>query len=304
MAIFNGPASAIEDNRNKVNEINERSTEHQYPSALALYRLQHQTKSYVNDNFANAIKGTASGETAFLTDVSPLQHNINVVVDNAEAKIIRSGKNMLDLSTTIPTLNNGSKYVVNGNSFTMKGNVGGSDHNYDAGQILLPTNGKINEIGTPVKKGKIYTVSFDYLLIEKGQRDNSIGLYIYIPNGQFNSVIATFAGVVGVTKRLSYTFTATKDTKIGLGFRVNNNYVTISNIQIEEGNKATDFEDYVEPVEYIPSNDGSLSVPSLCPTTVLTTDTEGVIINAEYNKDTNKVINNLINAVISLGGNV
>lgn len=36
----------------------------------------------------------------------------------------------------------------------------------------------------------------------------------------------------------------------------------------------------------------------------LLTDTEGVTIEAEYNKDTNKVIESLVQAIISLGGNV
>jgi hypothetical protein len=36
----------------------------------------------------------------------------------------------------------------------------------------------------------------------------------------------------------------------------------------------------------------------------LYTDTEGVTIDCEYKKDTNKVIENLVNAVIALGGNL
>ena len=303
MAIFNGPASAIEDNRNKVNEINEQSTEQQYPSALAMYNLKQQ----INDKFANAIKGTASGGTVFLTDVSPLQHNIDVKLSgdiNTDTKVIRSGKNLLDLTTTKPSHNNDTEYVRNGNSFTLRGNAGSSAANFDAGQLMFPTSStaKINETGVPIKKDKTYTVSFDYLLLEKGKYSSSIRVLVYKPNLTTFTNAVDFATSVGVIKRCSLRFTATEDTKAGLCFRVNNNYVTISNIQIEEGNKATEYEDYVEPVEVTPNEDGTLTVPSVYPTTVLTTNTEGVTINAEYNKDTNKIVGDLQKKIMGVKG--
>lgn len=70
MAIFNGPASAIEDNRNKVISIDMSSTDEQYPSAKAIY-----------DSFqATALKGTSSGNAVAIKDVSPLPHDVTVKV--------------------------------------------------------------------------------------------------------------------------------------------------------------------------------------------------------------------------------
>lgn len=78
----------------------------------------------------------------------------------------------------------------------------------------------------------------------------------------------------------------------------------IGNAQIEKGSTATEYVPY-EFAEYTPNEDGTVEgVMSDYPTTTLTTDTSGVIISAEYNKDTNKVIQSLVDAIISLGGNV
>ena len=68
---------------------------------------------------------------------------------------------------------------------------------------------------------------------------------------------------------------------------------TVSNLvfkpMLEVGSKLTDFEERRTAVAYTPSADGTVSgVKSLCPTTTLMTDTEGVIIEAEYNRDINK----------------
>lgn len=60
------------------------------------------------------------------------------------------------------------------------------------------------------------------------------------------------------------------------------------NIQIEWGSVATDYEPYVG-AEYTPNADGTVNgVTSLYPNTSLMTDTDGVLIDCEYNRDINK----------------
>ena len=93
----------------------------------------------------------------------------------------------------------------------------------------------------------------------------------------------------------------------------------ISNIQIEEGVVATEYEPYYDPTAvtltrygvgdtdnlktYTPILDGTVNgVTSLYPTTTLLCDTEGVTIDVEYNKDANKVIAELIDLFGSGGG--
>lgn len=45
-------------------------------------------------------------------------------------------------------------------------------------------------------------------------------------------------------------------------------------------------------------------VPSIYPTMTLTTDTDGAVLDCEYNRDINKVIEQLTQAIISMGGNI
>ena len=74
-------------------------------------------------------------------------------------------------------------------------------------------------------------------------------------------------------------------------------------VQVELGSNATAYEPYVEPIEY-PSDQEPLKIPSLYPTTVLYEAGGYGLVTAEYNRDINKVIANLENAILSLGGNV
>lgn len=75
--------------------------------------------------------------------------------------------------------------------------------------------------------------------------------------------------------------------------------------QIETGSAVTDFEPYKEVTAHTPSAGGTVEgITSLAPTMTLLTDTEGVTIECEYNKDTGKVIEKLTNAVAALGGAV
>ena len=67
----------------------------------------------------------------------------------------------------------------------------------------------------------------------------------------------------------------------------------------------SEYEPYKEPITYTPNTDGTVEgITSLYPVTTLLTDTAGVIVDCEYNRDLNKAFEELTNAIISLGGNV
>lgn len=70
----------------------------------------------------------------------------------------------------------------------------------------------------------------------------------------------------------------------------NGTYITFKNPQIAiSDTPITNYEPYIEPIEYAISADGTVEgVNSLYPTTTLATDTNGVVIEAEYNRDINK----------------
>ena len=57
--------------------------------------------------------------------------------------------------------------------------------------------------------------------------------------------------------------------------------------------------------EYEPNTNGAVGGVTLdYPTTVLSTDTEGALVDVQYNRDINKAFETLVQAIISLGGNV
>lgn len=72
--------------------------------------------------------------------------------------------------------------------------------------------------------------------------------------------------------------------------------------QLEVGDVASNYEAYVEPTTHTPAADGTVEgITSLSPNMTILTDTEGVIVECEYTRDTNKVIDKIITA---LGGTV
>ena len=74
-------------------------------------------------------------------------------------------------------------------------------------------------------------------------------------------------------------------------------------VQLECGNATTEYEPY-KGATHTPNADGTPNIVSLSPTTTIFTDTEGVIIDLEYNRDINKAFEELCQAIISLGGNI
>lgn len=65
--------------------------------------------------------------------------------------------------------------------------------------------------------------------------------------------------------------------------------------QLEVGELSTDFEAYQTPDDYIPAADGSVSgMTSLSPCMTVLTDTDGAIVECEYNIDTKTYIDNKI----------
>ena len=106
----------------------------------------------------------------------------------------------------------------------------------------------------------------------------------------------------------SVTFTPTKDvnnTSCYLVIPVNRTVSGTLKIQLELGSTATEYELYKTPTEFTPAADGTVTgVKSLYPTTTLITNTSGVIIDAEYNRDINKAFAEMQQAILSMGGNV
>ena len=76
------------------------------------------------------------------------------------------------------------------------------------------------------------------------------------------------------------------------------------NIQVELGEDVTTYEAPITPVVYNPNVDGVVEdVKSVYPNMTLLSSINGILIDAEYNKDINIAYNELKQAIINIGGN-
>ena len=78
---------------------------------------------------------------------------------------------------------------------------------------------------------------------------------------------------------------------------------SLKDFQIEVGTTATAYEQYNGHETYTADENGNISIIGNGESMTLIAE-DGVVMDAEYNKDANKVIESLVNAIISLGGNV
>lgn len=78
--------------------------------------------------------------------------------------------------------------------------------------------------------------------------------------------------------------------------------VVYRNIQLEISKEKTQYEPHAGETQ-IPAANGTVAgLKAISPTMTLLTDTPGVTIECEYNRDTNKVIEDLLNKITALGG--
>lgn len=252
-----------------------------------------------NQAFANALRGSASGEVVTLDNVSPVVHTMDVkisgVSDPTAITVKRCGKNILPYPYSAL---NGTK-TMNGITFTDNGDgsitVNGTA---TAAFSVYLYNNKSSLLG--LKPGCTVSVS-------KNLSDDAQKSKVYFSCNYYDAEQSMKSGV-NATYENSKAGTVTENW-VGLGIYLHvpkdsSPENLVLRPQIEIGGTPTAYEPYVA-AEYTPDADGRVDgVTSLYPHTTLTTDTNGVFIDVGYNKDANKVIEKLEQAIISLGGNV
>lgn len=213
--------------------------------------MQLQNEKADKQEVANALKGSKSGELLLIDDISPVNHDMTVKI---------SSDTVTDL-TAVKVIRQGKN--------------------------LIQTN--IIEVTSPqgvedlIWQGSI-----------SGKLAFSLDVSDYTPNASnVNSANFKFVFADGTTTYLAaygshiYLNNASPLKRIyflnwGKGTGI------LKNIQLEIGSIETDYEPYISPTYYTPNTDGTVeNVKSLYPHTTLMTDTEGVIITCEYNKDIN-----------------
>ena len=244
--------------------------------------------------FTNALKGSKSGSSILIDDVSPVTHEMGVKVrgKNLLNNILASSQKGVDLTCY------GDYCVLNG-TCTESYNFMFQQANLQAGTYTLST----------LKSNNIEYNSNPLIQLELHSIDDDSIIYFGLTN---NNVLNQFI-----------TFTVDKEYILFLRIRIQQN-ITYDNYyiypQLELGSTATNYTPYVDVTkvkliktnddgtvseEYTPNADGTVeSVTSLYPSISLTTDTDGVLIDCEYNRDINKAFAQLQSEIISLQGNI
>ena len=234
--------------------------------------------------FANAIKGTASGKTIRVDDVSPVEHSISckltseTITDFSSVKVSRYGKNLADINTWAEQIvaNNPKCEIVTFDGKRCLKMV-------DALNTLsfdLPTYG----YGIKFKAHNIG--GYNESVVQFFREDiNSLG-YIAVPVGEWSS------------RKVYYTAANQKITKIVFYCRnteANPIYLDLDSFMVEQSHTETEYEPYKESQTVTAKSDGTVEgITSLSPTMTLLTDTEDAYMSAEYVIDTKTYIDKYV----------
>ena len=246
---------------------------------------------------ANAVRGYLSGASVSADDVSPWEHTVGVWVH---------GKNLINpeaFSSSVTT--NGVTATRNGDAITLNGTVskaGGLHLGYLS--LELPIGTDISVSLHDVSGTIIDGVNPVWFTMAQGDTPKNSG------GGSVSAIWknGTLKNATGKTQNkylsLFYVWLETGAVFNNFTFK----------IQVEIGKTATDYEAWLDPttvkvaaggVNYTPASDGTVDgIPSTALADGITTNNAKFIVECEYNRDTNKVIEKLTNAITALGGTV
>ena len=218
-------------------------------------------------------------------------------VDPSTVTVTRCGKNLLQLKDNF-TVTSGDitlSYDTDTGIFTLNGSCTyEAPVNFQMGIRMLfkPFIGK----NTPM------SLSVEYLGGSMISENENGGTSFYVTYTNVGSAAIKLAH-----SNVSKTFTLSAGRFDSVWLHVKDT-VTFDNykfrVQVEMSNTPTEHEVF-EAIPYIPDEDGHVfMLAARTPTMTLLTETANVIIDCEYNRDTNIVINQLISAIQALGGTV
>ena len=236
-------------------------------SHLSLSRYAKTCTIYVKKNMQIEEGVTATGYTPYVAPSS--------------VRLLAHGKNLVDPAAYAKA---SDSTAVDGDIFTTKFETSGAYVNAPWSKPIT------NPPGT-------YTVTF----VPVSDRACA-NIIVYAAD---DGAVITSMGSAGLNNRTSLTFTVNERFYVSLGGPIKENQGTHSyKLQLEVGTTATEYEPYKTSGEYTPAEDGTCEVTSIAPTMTLTTDTEGAVVDCEYNRDINKAFEQFAQAILSMGGNI
>ena len=203
---------------------------------------------------APAIPCTASGSAVAITDISPIEHTLGV----------KATSDTIDVST--------AKLIKSGKNFAQ------------VNSVAAP----LTDIVT-IFEGEIsgnFVLSCDISTLGDFTNESAALFRCTLKDGtSFNSASIKYFTPVQISGVL---------TKVELVHWSYAKSGSVNNIQLEPGTIPTEFEPFNDLKVHHINADGTVEgVTSLYPTTVLTSNTEGVVLDVEYNADTKKYIDNI-----------
>lgn len=230
----------------------------------ALSSLNTHSKNARNA-FGNAIVGTAVGSHIALTDVSPIEHDVKVIVNNFGSseftKLIVSGKNLIDTNTLSFTQHEVVELPVElpPGIYTLSAHIESTDTDRDIVGVSF-----LDNAGTVLFKAMQHGNSTVTITVDKA----------------FNKI--DFCAAYNYSEGVSDT-------------------ATWSDIQLEVGEIASEFEEYREVTEYAVANNArEILVTSKAPSMTVFSDTGDAELQITYNRDTTAVVNDLLERVSAL----
>lgn len=252
---------------------------------------------------ANALKGHKSGQSVSASDVSPIEHELDIKItgENVEGtKVTRLGKNFADLKGL--DYKKKHKAVTNtssGYEIDTKNNIIITTSSTDkSGYSYVRTDIKLSELCPEARVGMTMRLS----VIDSYSEGATAGyLCIYLEQAAAAWGFSGAKSVITITQKML-------DSNVVFYASPTLNAVrTISNFQIELGDTATEYEPYKDSAEAVADEDGNVSgLMSLSPNMTLITDNESAVIECAYNRDADKVITDIetkLNTLIAtIGG--
>ena len=264
------------------------------------------SKKYANNVFANALEGHKSGQSVSASDVSPIEHELDIKItgENVEVtKVTRLGKNFADLAglpddlkrspSNFNTKTGTSYEITDDNKIILKA------PSETATGANVSTKILFKDLFPDARVGMTLRLSAD-LEVSKGA-DTSFSYIVYLSGANtyfvYNKASKNVAKTV-TEEMLNSTLMFYTTTTVG-------GTATLSNFQMELGENATEYEPYKESVEVTADANGNVSgLMSVSPSMTITTDNGGAVIDCTYNRDINKAFEEITQAMVSMGANI
>ena len=265
------------------------STDPQYDVLADLIEEVNGTKPY----YANALKGTASGNPVTITDASPLPHEMAVCVSVAGETVTKSGKNLFDPSVletaglvkTADGYYSGKGYLLSDAYHWRDGKIGSMYNGFLPNtQYAFRMKGRNLNQGTSTNG----SVGF-YFRYDDGTNSPSPVQYLY-GNTDDPNLDMTIAFVSDPNKNV-----------VGLHCSTSYNFdILVKEFQLEYGGVNTDFEEHKTPETYTDEDeDGMIHGFFAEGETIVLVGENDFTITVEYNRDINKAFAALSAAILN-----